>query len=726
MGHYSEIIKKRDRLDGYYSEISERVLLGMEYDCSTMPDKDVSEAVLALQYILRKYNQKLRYDTGTTSVQELLCCALEPLGILYEEVRISEGISKMNRNNMLAFQEDGTAVIISSALFGHRYYIPSSGEKGIFQSDMNLKPTAYIINRPIPTEDFSLTSFIRFVISLISFSDWIMVALVTGLISALGVIVPEINRKVLGSYVTMSLDEVGTLLILACFGLATVYIARTIFRCAKEVLMTRMKLNVERDVQAAFMSRLLLLPMSYFRNNASGKISASIKYSRILTDIVIGAFVGAPLSIFFSIPYFGEIANISHELFETSILILIVQIVVMLIADYASAQNQKMIIDNEVELRDYNNMVFKGIHKIKTSGAENKFYMNWAWLYSQGLKMTYNPPLMVKIKPILSMFISAGGTVILLLSAAAGHVSGADYVAFISVYSMATTAVNQIISLCDRGMSAQPYITRLKPILDASQDDDNTSKQYVREIAGSVHFDKVYLEYPGNDQFKIENLSLRIRPGEKIAIVGPSGCGKSSIINLLTGLNIPVAGEILIDGKAITHMNIRSLCRQIGSVSQFSKLFPGTVRFNISMGDASVTDDEIWKALDAAAIGDVIRNTPLGLDTEVSEGQNGGFSGGQKQSLLLARCFVGSHKIMILDEATSALDNIKQDKVLDSIYSMKSTVIMVAHRLSTVKRCDRIYVMDNGQIIEEGNYEDLIEKKGAFYELVKKQLQSDR
>ena len=211
--------------------------------------------------------------------------------------------------------------------------------------------------------------------------------------------------------------------------------------------------------------------------------------------------------------------------------------------------------------------------------------------------------------------------------------------------------------------------------------------------------------------------------GEKIAIVGKSGSGKSSLVNLLTGLNTPDSGEIYIDGKPLSHINQRSLCRQIGSVSQFSRLFPATVRFNVSLGDDNISDEEIWEALENAAIADTIRSYPLGLDTEISEGTGCGLSKGQQQRILLARSFAGGRRIILLDEATSALDNPTQKKVLDSIYEMNATVIMVAHRLSTVTRCSRIYVMEDGKITEEGTYEELLANHGPFYALVKKQLE---
>ena len=163
--------------------------------------------------------------------------------------------------------------------------------------------------------------------------------------------------------------------------------------------------------------------------------------------------------------------------------------------------------------------------------------------------------------------------------------------------------------------------------------------------------------------------------------------------------------------------------RSIGSVFQFSKVFPGTIRSNITFtSQGPVSDEKIWDAVDKAAIGDYIRTLPLGLDTEISESSSSGFSGGQRQRILIARALVTHPSVLILDEATSALDNITQSQVLESINNLRATVVMVAHRLSTVENFDRIIMFDNGKIVEEGTYKELMDKNGRFAGLVKKQL----
>jgi ABC-type bacteriocin/lantibiotic exporter with double-glycine peptidase domain len=220
--------------------------------------------------------------------------------------------------------------------------------------------------------------------------------------------------------------------------------------------------------------------------------------------------------------------------------------------------------------------------------------------------------------------------------------------------------------------------------------------------------------------YVIDDLSLRIKPGEYVAIVGKTGCGKSTLMRLLLGFEKPSKGAIYYDGKDITRVDLRSLRRKVGSVMQNGGLFQGNIYENIVISAPQLTLDDAWEAAELAGIADDIRDMPMGIQTLISEGQ-GGISGGQRQRLMIARAIAPKPKILMFDEETSALDNMTQKKVSEALDGLKGTRIVIAHRLSTIKNCDRILVLDQGKIIEEGNYEQLIEKNGYFAELVKRQ-----
>jgi len=188
-------------------------------------------------------------------------------------------------------------------------------------------------------------------------------------------------------------------------------------------------------------------------------------------------------------------------------------------------------------------------------------------------------------------------------------------------------------------------------------------------------------------------------------------------------MEMPDSGIVYYDDRDIINLNLRSLRQKIGSVFQFSKLFPGTIYDNVIFGCFETVDESrVWDALEKACIADYVRELPLGLNTEVSQSNSSGFSGGQRQQILLARALIRNPKVLVLDEATSALDNITQKKVLDSVLNLNTTVLMVAHRLSTVINFDRIVMLKKGKIAESGTYDELMSANGLFAQLVNKQL----
>ena len=217
---------------------------------------------------------------------------------------------------------------------------------------------------------------------------------------------------------------------------------------------------------------------------------------------------------------------------------------------------------------------------------------------------------------------------------------------------------------------------------------------------------------------------MDIRRGEYVAVVGKTGCGKSTLIRLLLGFETPQKGGVYYDGKDLSKLDLKSLRRKIGIVLQNGKLFSGDIFSNIALSSPGLTPEEAWEAAQKAGIADDIRNMPMGMNTVISEG-SGGISGGQRQRILIARAIAAKPRIIIFDEATSALDNITQKTVCETLDGLKCTRIIVAHRLSTIKNCSRIIVLDGGKVAEDGTYDELISKGGLFSELISREKISE-
>ena len=230
---------------------------------------------------------------------------------------------------------------------------------------------------------------------------------------------------------------------------------------------------------------------------------------------------------------------------------------------------------------------------------------------------------------------------------------------------------------------------------------------------GNIELSDISFAYGENSKPVFNDLNLKINNGEYVAIVGRTGCGKTTLVRLLLCLEKPTQGRILFDDKELETINKNSLRQHIGTVMQDGKLFAGTIYDNIVISNPSLKPEEVWKATEIACIADDIKAMPMGMHTII---QDGGLSlsGGQRQRLLIARAIASKPSIHIFDEATSSLDNITQQKITEALEALQCTRIVVAHRFSTIQRCNRILIIENGKIAEEGTYSDFIEKNWLF------------
>jgi ABC-type bacteriocin/lantibiotic exporter with double-glycine peptidase domain len=299
------------------------------------------------------------------------------------------------------------------------------------------------------------------------------------------------------------------------------------------------------------------------------------------------------------------------------------------------------------------------------------------------------------------------------------HVSTAEYMAFNTAYGMVSGAFMSLFGIALTAANIRPTFEMAQPIL-RTEPEVSENKETLTRISGGIEIINLSFKYKENTPVIIDNLSLKITPGQYVAIVGKTGCGKSTLVRLLLGFEKPTKGGIFYDGKDINAIDLKSLRKHIGVVTQNGKLFQGDIYSNIVVAAPQLTLDEAWEAARIAGIDEDIRLMPMGMNTLISEG-SGGISGGQKQRLMIARAVAPKPKLLIFDEATSALDNITQRKVSEALDEMDCTRIVIAHRLSTIRQCDRILVFDGGHIVEDGTYEELISNNGYFASLVERQ-----
>jgi ABC-type bacteriocin/lantibiotic exporter with double-glycine peptidase domain len=292
--------------------------------------------------------------------------------------------------------------------------------------------------------------------------------------------------------------------------------------------------------------------------------------------------------------------------------------------------------------------------------------------------------------------------------------------AFSAAYGQVSFALMEFALIAGQTAEVKPMLDLVLPILETAPEADEGMPS-VESLDGSIRVSDVTFSYGEGGPTILRDLSFTVRPGEYVALVGKSGCGKSTILRLLLGFETPDSGSIYYGPHDVQRVDLRSLRQHIGTVLQDGKLFMGDMASNITLSTPGATIDDAWTAAEVAGIADDIRKMPQGMQTLVSEG-SGGVSGGQRQRLLIARAVCGNRRILLFDEATSALDNKTQKHVSESLDALACTRLVIAHRLSTVRNCDRILVVDGGRIAEEGSYDELVAKGGLFHELVKRQM----
>ncbi len=675
----------------------------------------------AIDDILKYYRYKPHdIPDSIKDREEHMELAFRPYGLMKREVELSQGWYKNAFGPMLAFTAEGDEpVALIPDKFGG-YYLKNHGTgKNIKISSRNegeLSKVAYCFYRPFPLRKIGIPDLLLYIKNCIELNDYVAVLIASLFVTLLGIIVPRLSLLLTGTVLASGSKRLllGIAILMVCTAI-TSQIVTTI----REILMNRIERKTSVQVEAAAMMRAISLPAAFFRKYGAGNLAERVAAVNSLCGMMIGEILSLGITSLFSLLYIFQIVDFAPMLAGPAVMIILVTVIAGVITSLMQIQISRQQMQISVQESGLKYAIVSGIQKIKLSGAEKRAFAKWARVYAGASLFQYSPPLLLKINPVIMTAISLFGTIILYFLAAKANIGVAGYYAFSISYGQVMGAFSALSGIAISIANIPPILEIADPILKA-EPEVMEDKEVLTKVSGGIELSNVSFRYNEQMPYVIDDLSLRIRPGEYVAIVGKTGCGKSTLMRLLLGFEKPSKGAIYYDGKDITRVDLRSLRRKVGSVMQNGGLFQGNIYENIVISAPQLTLDDAWEAAELAGIADDIRDMPMGIQTLISEGQ-GGISGGQRQRLMIARAIAPKPKILMFDEATSALDNMTQKKVSEALDGLKCTRIVIAHRLSTIKNCDRILVLDQGKIIEEGNYEQLIEKNGYFAELVKRQ-----
>ena len=675
----------------------------------------------AIDEILKYYHYKpSELPESITDPDEQLDYCLRPHGMMRRSVELKKGWYKDAYGPILAFRkEDGSPVaLLPGAIHGYTYKDPATGKNVRLNAETEqlFDADAICFYRPLPLKSLSIPDLLLYMKRCVSTSDIFMIALAAISVSGVGLLIPRLTKALTGPVLS---SGSGSALIGLAICLVCVSLSMQLFSSVSAMVSSRLEAKTSLGVQASMMMRLMSLPASFFRQYSPGELKSRSMSVNQLCSMLMSTVMTTGLTSLTSLLYVTQIFRFAPKLVIPSLLIVLVTVGFSVVTTFVQIGINRKKMEHAARESGMSYSMISGIQKIKLAGAEKRSFAKWLNLYAEGAELTYNTPMFLRANAAISTGISLISTVILYYLAVKSGLNPSTYFAFTAAYGSLMGAFTTLAGTAMSAAQIQPILEMAEPFLKTVPETQE-KKEIVTNINGSVELSHISFRYDEDSPYILNDLSLKIRPGEYVAIVGRTGCGKSTLMRLLLGFEKPEKGAIYYDGKDIESLDLGSLRRKIGTVMQQSGLFQGDIYSNIILTAPGLSIDEAWDAAEKAGIADDIRAMPMGMYTMVSEG-GGGISGGQKQRLMIARAIAPKPKLLLFDEATSALDNKTQRQVSEALDAMGCTRMVIAHRLSTIRHCDRILVLDGGRIVEDGSYDALIEKGGFFADLVARQ-----
>ena len=600
---------------------------------------------------------------------------------------------------------------------------------------------AFLCYPGLPAKKLDLSGLFRFMLRQCWASDKktvLVASLIMGLIPLITPIVTEtIFKDIIPILDRKGLATVTQVMMVAGFTTAALSTVRSI-------AFLRLSASCGMALRAALFGRLLSLPTTFFRRFQSGDLANRMMGLEMVTALLSENIFGVIFGLLFSFWSLALMCYYSWKLTAAAVGIWLVYLLLSGFVVRYLVRAQRQMIQAKNKTSGILQQIFTGLVKFRVKGAEEqayhlwgeKFAEEWKWNYRARVLKNYNA-VIAAVQPILLALAlyyfglrelaettAAGGTGSAAKEMAdtlamAEPMSVATFIAFQAAYTTFNASLTAVMPVLEQTSSVRPLLENLRPILDAEPEvvEEKTEADI---LSGAFEVRHLSFSYGEGLPEVLHDVSFRVAAGDHVAIVGRSGCGKSTLVRLLLGFETPTSGAVYYDGQDLADLDLPSVRVQMGVVLQNGQLMTGDIYRNI-VGASDLTLDDAWAAAEAAGIADEIREMPMQMQTVVSEGSTN-ISGGQRQRILIAKALAMKPSIIICDEATSALDNRTQAIVTDSLDRLKATRVIVAHRLSTIRRADHIIVLDKGRIAESGTFDELVAKNGLFASFVKRQV----
>lgn len=544
------------------------------------------------------------------------------------------------------------------------------------------------------------------------------VLLMTGMLQMFGMLLPAVIGVIVDRVVPRS--DYSLLLVVGAGSLAVVAFS-LLASLARTLLLVQLRTKLDFQLATNFIRHLTSLPYAFFQRRQTGDLMMRVASNAQIREFLTSTVVSALLDSLLVVGYLAVILLMSPWMAALVVGLGAVRGLVLLVVQRRLTDTMAAQLDASARAQGYLAEMIAGIETLKAAGSERTAVGRWTNLYSGELEEAARRS---RLDGVTSAFLgaldSASPLAVLGLGAFLALSGTLSLGAMLALMALSTAFLKPLTALVNAGVQLSlltAYLERVEDVLDAEPEQDTEKQPVPARMRGHISLRGVSFRY-GRDQPQVlHDINLDIPPGRTVAIVGESGSGKTTLANLLLGLYVPSDGEIRFDGQSIRDLDLCSLRRRVGVVSQQPYLFAGSVRENIALGDETLPLSRVVEAARAARIHEDIMKLPMRYESLLPD-RGASLSGGQRQRIALARAILRRPSILLLDEATSALDARTEQKITESIARLQCTRIVIAHRLSTVAHADMIIVLDQGRVAEIGRHEELVARGSVYRALV--------
>ncbi len=516
------------------------------------------------------------------------------------------------------------------------------------------------------------------------------------------------------------------MLLILGVGLGAVTFFNLLSSLIRSHLLLHLRTLADARLSLDFLEHLISLPYAFFQGRSIGDLLMRLNSNVVMRQVLTSGVLSALLDGTMLLGYFGILFYMNRNLAALVLVLASFQILVFLVTRRRRREINMTSLLRQSKAQSYQVEIFAGIETLKAMGAEGRAQEQWANLFVQMLNASLvEGRLAAAVEAVNATLRMASPLLVLGFGALAVLDGEITLGTMLALNTFAVGVFTPVANLVATGVQLQllgGYMERVDDVRETPLEQDIDRARIAPKLTGRIELDHVSFRYSPLQPLVLDDVSIRIEPGQLVALVGRTGSGKSTLASLLLGLYIPTTGRILYDNGNLVDLELRSVRRQLGIVTQAAYIFGTTIRGNITLSDPDVPHEDVEEAAKLAQVHEDIVAMPMGYDTPLLDGGNS-LSGGQRQRISLARALLRKPSILLLDEATSALDAITERKVHDALAALRCTRIVIAHRLSTIMHADRILVVHGGRIVEHGTHDELVVKGGMYKSLVASQLQ---